>query len=444
MHINSKIILVGFTGLFFISGLMAQDTTWTLESCINYALNENIQVKQAQLVNQQSELNFERAKAAKMPSAQASISDNLSWNKSYDNTSGTYGSFESSNRTNYSVSSNVTVFNGMRITNQIKQSALDLKSNQFYTDVVKESVELSILDGYLQVLYAQEKVTDAAKQIEATNEQLSLAEERLALSAISQSDYLQIKSELANEKLTLANTQSQLILAKVNLEQLMELPVKDTFNISSPNLTDMLNENRIPDAGAIFTQAVGVKPQVKQAEMKEESAKYDEKIARADLYPSFSVNAGIGTSYTVSNDNYSYVEMLSNNVGPYLGFSLAIPIYQKKQVKTSIGLAKIGMEQAALNTQNTKNTLRKEVEQAAANVLVAQQQYLASAESFNVATESLKIANEKFNLGLLNSVDFLFEKTSYIVSESNYLQNKYKLIFSYKVLDFYKGVPLTL
>jgi outer membrane protein len=435
--------LISLAVLLSILPAFAQEKVWTLDDCIAYALHENIRVKQAELGNRQAELYYERSKAAMHPSASASVSQSLNWNKPLDH-NGVYGNYEMGNGTNYSLSSNVTLYNGLKLQNQIRQSELTLHSNAYYTDVIRESVELSILDAYLQVLYARESVKNAGRQIELTEDQLFLAGERLALSAISQADYLQIKSELASEKLTLADTESQLILAKLNLMQLMELPVTSDFTVASPEIDSLLNENRIPDVSRVFQLAMTEKPEIKQAETNEQSALLEEKIAKADLLPSLSLSAGIGTQAGIGMTDYNYFESLTNQISPNVGLSLSVPIYQRKQAKTNIGLARIGAEEAVLNTLNTKNTLRKEVEQAAANVVIAQQQFEASREDFDVAVESMKIADEKFELGMINSVDFLFERTAFILSESKLLQNKFKLIFSYKVLDYYKGLDITL
>jgi outer membrane protein len=369
-----RFFLVGCFGLVvLITQAQSQTKVWTLEDCINYALQENVQIKQAKLGSNKARLNHEQAKAAVYPSAQAGISYNVGLNRSLG-ADGKYGSYASNSSSSYSVNSSVTLFNGFKLKNQIKQSELVLKSNEFYAQVVKESVELNILDAYLQVLYAQESVDNATKQIELTQQQLVLADERLKLSAISQSDYLQIKSELANENLTYTDAGSQLILAKINLMQLMELPVDNEFEVASPNLSTFLNAKLQPNVVEVYNTALNNKPEIQQAQFNEKSALLDKEIAKASLYPSLSLNAGLGTNYSGPVGSYSYLGAVSNAITPTVGLSLSIPIYQKKQAKTNIGLARIGAEEAVLNTINTKNTLRKEVEQAAANVTIAQQQ----------------------------------------------------------------------
>ena len=197
-----------------------QDSIWTLDKCINYALSRNIQVRKSELSNQQYMVYSEQAKAQRLPSVNASASQNFNWSKS--NAAGESG-LNGSNGSNYSVNSGVVVFNASRLTNLIKQAELSIEGGRYSLETTKESISLSILNAYLQILYAEEQVSNSEKQIESIASQLNLAEEKLTLQAISQSDYAQVKSQLASEKLTLANSQSQLAIAKVTLEQLMEL-----------------------------------------------------------------------------------------------------------------------------------------------------------------------------------------------------------------------------
>lgn len=441
---KTKIYVLGFLMLTTVIQVSAQDKTWSLGDCINYALSKNVTVQQANLSTNRDQLYTEQAKAAKLPSLSGTVRQNFNWDKNIDSQTGTYGNLNGSNSTSYAVSSSMTLFNGMKLNNQVKLSELNLESSQFYAETVKESIELQVLDAYLQVLYSKESVFNAEKQIEATTEQLGLAKERLDLGIISQSDYLQIKSELASEKLTLANAKSQQAITRVNLMQLMELPVNNTFAVASPNLEQMLNQNLQPDAGSIYQQALSIKPQIKKADLDKQSAELDEKIAKASLMPILSMDAGVGTNYYSSSTGFNYSEQLKNQISPSVGLSLSIPIFQKKQAKTNISLAQIGIQDAQLAEIDTKNQLRKSIEQATVDVQSAQTEYEASLEQYQATQESNEVATEKFKVGLINSVDYLFERTNLITAESKLLQSKYNLIFSYKILDFYKGIPLTL
>lgn len=417
-----------------------QDSTWTLEKCINFAFERNIQIRKSEISNQRLGLYSEQAKAQRLPSVNASVSQNFNWSKS--TTTGTSG-FSGVNGSNYSVNSGVTIYNASRISNQIKQADLDIEGGKYSLETTKESISLSILNAYVQVLYAEEQVKNSNKQIESTISELNLAGERLALKSISISDYAQVKSQLASEKLTLANSESQLSIARINLMQLMELPVQDKFIISHPDLNEPLNQSRVPDVKSIYETALSIKPQVKNAAVNKEIASLDEKIAKASYFPVLSASAGISSGYS-SRGTEEYFSQLNNGVTPAAGFSLSIPIFQKKQVKTNVAVAKLGFNDAELSETDTKNQLRKNIEQACLDVSSAQIEYEASLEKFKSTTESTSLSEEKFKQGIINSVDYLVSKTNLIVAESQLLQSKYNLIFSYKILDFYMGIPLSL
>jgi len=441
---QTSLLIAGL--LIFLSGFsgVAQTKTWKLDECINYALSKNIQIKKAGLTNDKNQLNSDQAQANRLPSVNASVRENFNWYKGFDSSTGTYGSNNGSNSTNYSLSSSVSLFNGQKLTSKIKQAELDLKSGHFNSETVKESVGLNILSAYLQVLYAYESVSNAEKQIASTTEQLALSKERMDLGVISMSDYLQIKSELATEKSTLATAQNQLSMDKITLMQLMELPVDPNFEVSSPNIDSLLIESTQPDALEIYKLALGIKPQIKNAELTKESAQLGVKIAKADAIPSLSMDAGLSTGYSSLTTNSVYATQLKDKVNPSVGLSLSIPIFQKKQIQTNVALAKISVSDAELDEMNTRNTLRKSIEQACADVVSAKSQYMASQEQRTSTQEAYDVTTEKYKQGLVNSVDFLVQKTNLITSESKLLQSKYNVIFSYKIIDFYKGIPLAL
>lgn len=419
-------------------------TTWGLSDCIEYALSKNIDVQKADLTTKQDEVNLLQSKYNRLPSVSGSASQSFEWGKELNSTTNNYGSFKGSNSTSLGVNSSMTLFNGFKLKTQIEQSELNLESSKYYSESVKESMELSILNAYLQILYAQEEISNANKQIESTNEELDLAKERLDIGIFSKSDYLQIKSELASEKLTLANARSTLAIAKVNLMQLMELPVSYNFEVEDFDVTNLLLAEKLSSPTDVYEQALKIKPEIKQAEYNTASAKLEEKIAKADLLPDVSLNAGINTAHSSGIDNVSFTEQMGNRVTPSVGLSVSIPIFQKNQVKTDIKLAQISVKDAQLDEIDTKNTLRKEIEQASVDVATARIKYEASKEQYESVKESYNVASEKYDIGIMNSVDFLLEKTDLITSESDLLQAKYNLIYSNKVLDFYKGIPISL
>lgn len=431
------LIITILPGILTAQNNNAQAEKWSLSDCINYALEQNIQVRQSILSNLSNEVNTEQAQAQRLPSLNASARQNFTWSQMEDLTTGN-SSYEGSSSTNFSLNSNLVIYNGQRLTNLIKQAELDAQAGIYDSETIKESITISILNAFLQVVAYEENVKNAQSQLEATTEQLELSEARLQSGIISRSDYLQVKSQLASEKLTLANAQSTYAIAKVSLMQLMELPVDDNFQIERPEMNGDMNQNISPNASEVYAVALEIKPQIKSAAYQKESASLNEKISKSGYYPVLSADAGLSSGYN------SNLGQLGSQITPTVGVALSIPIFQKKQVKSSVSQAKINYQNAELNEINTKNQLRKEIEQICVDVIAAQSQYEASLESFTSTEESYALAEERFDNGLINSVDFLFEKTNLIVAENELLKSQFSLIFNYKILDFYLGNPITL
>ena len=225
--------------------------------------------------------------------------------------------------------------------------------------------------------------------------------------------------------------------------QLMELPETNDFSIEHPNLDSLINQKRTPDPKEIYQISLGIKPEVKNAELNKKSSQIGVDLARANYFPNLSVNAGMSTLYTSSRTGSTFGYQLKNNISPAIGLTASIPIYLNKQVRTNVEIAKENTNNAELDELNVKNQLRKAIEQACLDVTSSQIEYEASSEQYKAVKESFDVASEKYFKGIMNSVDYLIQKTSFISAESKFLQSKYKLIFSYKVLDFYTGQPLS-
>lgn len=433
---------------FFLSttneyNLRAQVKVWSVDDCIQYALEKNIQIQKAIVSSNTFEENLRLARSAWYPSLSGSARQNFTWSNQLNTITGSTV-FSGTDGTNISVSSGMEVYNGLKLHNNVKKSETDFEAAKYNTEVIKETVSLNLLNAYLQVLYAEELVKNSNNQINSTQEQLNLAAERLKLGAIANSDYLQVKSQLATEKQTLATAESQLAIDRITLMQLMELPETNDFQIEHPNLDSTINQKLIPDPKEVYNISLGIKPEVKNAELNKKSSQISVDLARANYFPNLSLNAGASTLYSSQQTRSSFGNQISNNLSPAIGLSASIPIYLNRQVRTNVEIAKMNTTNAELDELNIKNQLRKAIEQSCQDVISSQIEYEASAEAYQAVKESYDVASEKFFQGIMNSVDYLIQKTSFISSESAFLQSKYKLIFSYKVLDFYMGQPLSL
>jgi outer membrane protein len=437
-----RIYLLLCIPIFLVSPeLKSQETAeWTLGKCIDMALGRNIQVRKGTLTVQKAGVNLSQSKAQRLPSLSGSASQNFSWEK--DPVTGS-SSFSGSNSSSFSVYGGIDIFSGFRTANLIKQSELQIQSSGYALETIRESISLNVLDAYLQVLYAQERVNNSIKQIESTEEELRLAKERLELRVITAADYTQVKAQLSSEKLTLANARSQLSLTLISLKQLMELPADTAITLARPDLGQILNDHKMPDAASVFETALVIKPQIRNAGLNKQIAGLDRKIAESGYFPTLSASAGVSTAYSGLSD-VSYMNQLNDGIRPTAGLTLSIPIYQRRQVKTNVETAKLNFNDAELSETDTRNQLRKSIEQACQDVLSARSEYAASLENYEAMKESIELSKEKFEQGIINSVDYMVSKTNLILAESQLLQSKYNLIFSYKVLDFYEGVPLSL
>lgn len=423
--------------------LKCQNKVWTVDECIQYATEKNIQVQKALVSNDinEAELNF--AKSAWYPSLSSSVRENYSWNNQTNSINGSTV-FKGVNGINLSVSSGVTVYNGNKIRNSLKKSKTDYEASKYYTEVIKETISLSVMNAYLQVLYSEEQVKNSLGEIASTMEQLNLAGERYRLGVIANSDFLQVRSQLATEKQTLALSQSQLDINRITLMQLMEIPETNEFKIEHPDLESIIDQNLSPDPKNIYQISLGIKPEVIDAELNKRSSQIGVNLAKAGYFPNITISTGVSSLYSSSQKESSFAYQIINHVSPAIGLSASIPIYMNKQVRTDVEIAKKNTDIAELDELNIKNQLRKDIEQACQDVASSQIEYESSNEAFKAVKESFDVASEKYFQGLMNSVDFLIQKTGLILAESAFLQSKYRLIFSYKVLDFYIGKPLSL
>ena len=417
----------------------AQQNEWSLARCIDYALNENLQVRKAGVTASIGEISLQQAKDNRWPNLSASAGESMGWQRIPDGNNDRV--LKGSSRTSLSVGSNVSLFNGFQAQNNIKQAELNYKGLQYSAEETKESVTLNIMSAFLQVLYAEEQVTNSRNQADATRQELGLAKERYALGAIANTDYLQVKTQLASEELTLANAINSLAIAKVTLMQLMELPVDEAFEIVRPDIDAIISTTATPDAADVYAEALAVKPQIKNAEINRQSAMIDLDIAKGGYYPSLSMNAGLNTAFAKAA---SMGAEIRDNVASSVGLSLSVPIFSNNQNKSSVSRAKAGITSAEIDEQNTKNQLRKSVEQACLDARSAAISYNAAVNQYEASLESYNVAEEKFKLGAMNSIDFLIQKTNLTSSESNLLQAKFELVYSSKIIDFYRGVPLSL
>jgi outer membrane protein len=260
---------------------------------------------------------------------------------------------------------------------------------------------------------------------------------------ISESNNAQIQSQYSNDKYSLVQAKNSLNTLVLQLKQLLELGINEDINIKFPDLDDSQVMKLLPSKQDVYNTALKVMPEVENGNENIDIAQKDLLIAKAGLLPSLSLGAGISSGYN-SLTSEMYATQLGNKFNQDLGLSLSIPIFNNKQVKSSISRAQIGIETARLNKADIEKTLLTEVETAYLDAGSAQERFQAAVEQLKSTQLSYSLVEDQFNLGMKNTVDLITEKNKFLSAQQEYLQAKYTSILNYKILDFYQNKPIEL
>ena len=436
----NKTILLAAALAITVSAVSGQSTPqpWDLKTCISYAIANNIQVKKMQLGVKSSQADFEQSKWNLWPSLNAGISQSFS-NESNISGTGTTASLSGG----YSVKSDVTLYNGNRLKNTILQQQMLVKSNELSVAESRNAIELAVTTAYLQVIYARESVTIAENTLKSSKAQLDRAKVLFASGYIAGSNLAQVQSQYGNDKYSLVTAQNNLKQQILSLKQLLELDITQTVDIYFPDIDDADVLKVLPAKEQVYNTALTFMPEVANSKLSIDIAGKDIELARAGLLPSLSMSASLGTgNSTASSDGF--VTQMGNNFYQNAGLTLSIPIFNSKQVKTSIAKAQIASQTAELSMAETEKNLLKEVESAYLDAVSAQSRFQAAVEQKDYAATTYTLVEDQFNLGMKNTVDLLTAKTTYLQAQQEYLQAKYTAILNTKLLDFYQQKPIEL
>lgn len=439
----NKLIIIVIITLCCPLVLVAQDQLFSLEDCINYALENSTDINRAQNDVMIQNAYLEQSKAARLPNLQLGINQQLNSTSTYNTTNSEWNR-NNNNSLNASLSSQLTLYNGLKLKNTILQNQINVKASELNIQTEQELISLNILSFYIDVLLAKDNLKNSKLQLEATQKQLKYAEARKEAGVISLSDLLNIKSQFATDKTTFTEAESSLRIARVYLMQLMNMPIIEDFDIQHPDIDKLINQDIETNPEIVYEVALDIQPNIQTAKLNLESTKTGISIAKSGAFPSVTLNGGLNSGYGSSISYIDFGEQFANNVNPYLGLSLSIPIYQRKQTKTQVKVAKIQTNNSELELIDIKNSLRKYIEQACTDAQTAQSNYIALQEQLEAENESYQVANEMFKQGMINSVDFLASKNNLIIAENKFTQAKYNLILQYKIVEYYLGSSILL
>lgn len=433
---NGLLILFVLAVIPILRAQEKEKMEWSLNQCIDYAMEHNIQVKKKQLDVMSNEATLYKAKSERLPNLNASLS------QSFSNAKDSVG-WSLSRGTSASLNSSLTLYNGGSISNNIKQKKLDVEMANLDIETTKNSITLSITQAYLNVLYAKES-RDYCKEVVATSEKQAIrSRELLKAGSIARSDLAQIEAQLASDKYSLVQAENTLTTRTTSLKQLLEIPVRDTFKIFFPEIDLSKDYSILPSKLEALDMAVSIRPEIKSSQLSKRVAELDVTIAKSGYLPSLNLNASYSTNYS-NRGIQSFGTQFSDNQNQLVGLSMNIPIFSRNTTKTSVQLSKINLEQAQLTLQETEKNLLQEVESAYQSVEIGKSRYDAALIQLESANESYQLSTDQFNLGMLNTIELLNAKSALLNAKAELIQSKYNAILSRKILDFYMGKTLSL
>ena len=466
----------------------APNGPFTLQSAVSYALEHNLNVRQSQLNAELSDVTQRVGRGALLPTA--SLNGTQAWNYGTGVDPLTNDFVNQTIRSNnFSATTQLTLFSGFQLRNTVKRNALDYEASLGDVEKARNDLSLNVASSYLQLVLAEELIRANQVRLNSTQQQVERTQKLLKAGSVAESNLLDSRAQLASDELSVITAQNQRDLARLTLVQLLNLDAAGAaaFRIDTPQLPDP-DDVAAYDAepSAIYETALTLQPDVKAADLRVRSAQLGVEVARGAYLPRLTFAASVYTGFSSSRlgrvfagDSTEAIPVpvvqfvngqavpttfavvpgkqaipdflptkfstqLKDNLGRQLQFNLSIPILNGFQARTNVQRAQVNSRQAELQAEQTRLTLRQNIQQAAADALAAQRQFTSSKRQVEALTTAYRNAEIRFNNGLLNGTEFNIAKNNLAAAESTMIQNKYSFIFRRKVLDFYQGRPLAL
>ncbi len=438
--------------LLLPAGMKAEDDMpkqWKLRDCIDYALEHNITIRRNRINVESTQEDVKTAKADFLPSLSGNVSqrivnrpnsasgtiisgDNITTSESKTSYNGSYG-----------IDANWTVYNGSKRVNTVKQQQLNTRMAELTVDQSENSIEESITQLYVQILYSAEAVKVNESTLEVSRKEFERGQALFDAGSIASSDLAQLEAQVSNDNYQLVTSQTTLQNYKLQMKQLLELDGDFEMNLYLPQLDDSSVLIPLPTKDDVYQTALNLRPEIESGKLNIEASDMNIKIARAGYIPTLSLSAGIGTTNANGSD-FSFSEQVKQNWNNSLGLTLSIPIFDKRQTKSAINKAKLQRQTSQLDLMDEQKTLYKTIESLWLSANSAQQQYVAATQKLKSTQASYALVSEQFNLGMKNTVELLTEKNNLLSAQQETLQAKYTAILNAGLLRFYQGEEINL
>ena len=437
--------LMALLALALVCTARAQER-WSLKRCIDYAIEHNVTIRQTANQAEQSRVEVNTAKWARLPSLNGSAGQNWSWGRSQtavaDEETGEYNTVyvnTNNNTTNFSLSVGIPLFTGMQIPNEYALAKLNLKASLADLAKAKEDIAINIASAYLQVLFNMELHEVAVSQAGLSREQYERISRLAEVGKASPSEVAEAKARVAQDELSVVQADNDYRLAVLDLTQLIELDTPEGFLVEEPGGT--VEDVPLTPPDEIYQIALADKPSIQAAKYRLEGSLHSIRIAQSAYYPQLSLNGSIGTSY-YSTINRTFKQQMQDNFSKYVGFSLSVPLFNRLSTRNRVRTARLQRDNYALQLDDAKKTLYKEIQQAWYNAAAAISRYHSSRTATEASDEAFRLTRKKYECGQANAVEYNEAKQNLVKAQGDELQAKYEYLFRVKILDFYQGIPI--
>lgn len=420
---------------------------WTLQNCIDHAVENNISIQQSRLNAESSEIDLKNAKAALFPSVGFSTNQSLI-NRPFRNSSATVSGTEiissdsgTSYTGNYGLNASWTIYNGGENRKNIRLQKINSEISRLDTEESINSIEEEIVQLYLQILYSAETVKIRENTLAVSREELRRGQELFDAGSISKADLAQLYSQTSSDNYDWVSAKASLADYRLQLKQLLD--IEEEMELMIPDIRDDAVLAIIPDKDSVYASALETRPEILSGQLGIDASELDIEIAKAGYLPSLSLSAGIGTNHTSGND-YTFTEQIKNGWNNSIGLTLSIPITSNRQNKSAVEKARIQSSISKLELNQKQKDLYKTIESLWTDAASSQEQYIAAKAQEKSAEASYELASGQFALGMKNTVELLTEKNNFTNAVQEALQAKYMAILNICLLKFYNGESLSL
>ena len=434
---NKKIFLSVL--LLVLAFMMKAQQPWTLQQCIDYAMEHNTGILQSQLQQQNADYQLKMSQNAWLPSVNASASEGLGFGQSPSYT-GVYVS-DNSSSASVGVSVSMPLFQGLNLYNTNKANELNLQASTQDLEAAKRDLHLAIMAYYMEVVYCKELLGVAEKQLELSESQHQRTQELFEVGRLPESNVYESAAQVATDRASLTEAQNNLMLRLLDITQALELDDVEGFDVVDPEVFMTDDEMPLVSPQATIQYALNHQPEMQAAQLRLQQAHYDLKAAKSAWYPSLSFYGGYSNGiyhyFTNNSANIPFSQQLQTNGRTQLGLSLNIPIFNSMQTKYRVKMTELGIENQQLNIENTSKKLKKEIQQAYYSAVAAKQKYVAADNSLKSSQLAYEYAQAGFEAGKTTLMELNESKNRLYKAESSLLQAKYEYLYRCKVMAFY-------